>query len=84
MIERKATGAYNAHCLPNSLTMEHFLEECKSVNGSDAEFTWISEDFLLQENVAAWSDSRFGYRKKPHHIWKASCSSVPQRRSLPV
>ena len=30
MIERKATGAYNAHCLPNSLTMEHFPEECKS------------------------------------------------------
>ena len=56
MIERKATGAYNAHCLPNSLTMEHFLDECKSVTGSDAEFTWISEDFLLQENVAAWSE----------------------------
>ena|SRR5215217_1525234 len=56
MIERKATGAYNTHSLPNSLTMERFLAECKSVTGSDAEFTWISEDFLLQENVAAWSE----------------------------
>jgi 2'-hydroxyisoflavone reductase len=56
MIERKATGAYNTHGLPNSLTMQQLLEECKSVAGSDAEFTWISEDFLLQENVAAWSD----------------------------
>jgi 2'-hydroxyisoflavone reductase len=56
MIERKATGAYNAHSLPNSLTMERFLAECKSVTDSDAEFTWISEDFLLQEKVAAWSE----------------------------
>jgi 2'-hydroxyisoflavone reductase len=55
MIERKATGAYNAHGLPNTLTMQGLLEECKSITGSDAQFTWVSEDFLLQENVAAWS-----------------------------
>ncbi len=56
MIERKATGAYNAHGLPNSLTMQQLLDECKSVTGSDAQFTWVSEDFLLKENVAAWSE----------------------------
>jgi len=56
MIERKATGAYNAHGLPNSLTMQQLLDECKSVAGSDAQFTWVSEDFLLKENVAAWSE----------------------------
>lgn len=56
MIERKAAGAYNTHGLPNSLTMQQLLDECKSVTGSDAQFTWVSEDFLLQENVAAWSE----------------------------
>jgi 2'-hydroxyisoflavone reductase len=56
MIEHNATGAYNAHGLPNSLTMQRLLEECRSVTGSDAQFTWISEDFLLQENLAAWSE----------------------------
>jgi 2'-hydroxyisoflavone reductase len=56
MIERKATGAYNAHGLPDSLTMQQLLDECKSVTGSDAQFTWVSEDFLLKENVAAWSE----------------------------
>ena len=56
MIEGKATGAYNAHGAPNSLMMQHLLDECRSVTGSDARFTWISEDFLLQENVAAWSE----------------------------
>ena len=56
MIEQKATGAYNTHGLPNTLTMQQLLDECKSVTGSDAQFTWISEAFLLQENVAAWSE----------------------------
>lgn len=56
MIERKATGAYNAHNQPGSLTMQRLLEECKSASQSDARFTWISEDFLIQENVAAWSE----------------------------
>ncbi len=56
MIERRAIGAYNTHGLPNTLTMQQLLDECKSVTGSDAQFTWVSEDFLLQENVAAWSE----------------------------
>ena len=56
MIERKATGAYNAHGAPRTVTMETLLQECKSVSGSDAHFTWINEDFLIQENVAAWSE----------------------------
>jgi 2'-hydroxyisoflavone reductase len=56
MIERNATGAYNATGLPGRLTMGNLLEECKAVSGSNASFTWASEDFLLRENVAAWSD----------------------------
>lgn len=56
MIERKATGAYNTHGLPNRLTMQWLLDECKAVAGTDAQFTWATEDFLLQEKVAAWSE----------------------------
>jgi 2'-hydroxyisoflavone reductase len=56
MIERGATGAYNTHGLPKTLTMRQLLDECKLVTGSDAQFTWVNEDFLLQENVAAWSE----------------------------
>ena len=36
--------------------MERVLEECKTVSGSDASLTWVSDDFLLQEKVAAWSE----------------------------
>jgi 2'-hydroxyisoflavone reductase len=56
MIERRGTGVYNANGLPDSLTMERVLEACKAVSKSDASFTWASEDFLLQEKVAAWSE----------------------------
>jgi len=56
MIECKETGVYNANGLPNILTMENVIEECKTVSASDASFTWVSEDFLLQEKVAAWSE----------------------------
>lgn len=56
MIERRAVGVYNANGPPNSVTMQDVLEQCKSITDGDASFTWVSEDFLLQENVAAWSE----------------------------
>jgi 2'-hydroxyisoflavone reductase len=56
MIERHATGVYNANGAPNELTMGRLLQECKKATDSDASFSWVSEDFLLQEKVAPWSD----------------------------
>ena len=56
MIERNAAGAYNTHGVPNTLTMQGLLDECKNVSQSDALFTWASEEFLLEQQVAAWSD----------------------------
>ena len=56
MIERSAAGAYNTHGLPKSLTMQGLLDECKKVSQSDARFTWASEEFLLEQQVAAWSE----------------------------
>ena len=56
MAEQKASGAYNAHGVPGQITMQDLLEQCKLMSDSDASFTWASEDFLLQENIAAWSE----------------------------
>jgi 2'-hydroxyisoflavone reductase len=56
MIERNETGVYNANSLPNNLTMASVLEECKVVSASDASFTWVDDDFLVQEKVAGWSE----------------------------
>ena len=52
----EATGVYNANGLPNTLTMKDVLDECRTVSDSEASFTWASEEFLLQEQVAAWSE----------------------------
>jgi 2'-hydroxyisoflavone reductase len=56
MIERKETGVYNANGLPHNLTMDSMLQECKEVSDSDATFTWVSENFLLQEKVVPWAE----------------------------
>jgi 2'-hydroxyisoflavone reductase len=56
MIEQKATGIYNTTGLPYTLTMKSVLEACKMVSNSDASFTWLSDDFLLQEKVVPWGE----------------------------
>ena len=56
MIERKETGVYNANTLPYSWTMETVLEECKMVSASDASFTWVSDNFLMEEKIVPWSE----------------------------
>ncbi|MBE9141421.1 NAD-dependent epimerase/dehydratase family protein [Nodosilinea sp. LEGE 07088] len=56
-IEAKATGIYNnVNGMPSQLTMKTFLEQCKAVSNSDALFTWVSDEFLVQKQVAPWSE----------------------------
>ncbi|HXD31628.1 MAG TPA: NAD-dependent epimerase/dehydratase family protein [Pyrinomonadaceae bacterium] len=56
MIEQHEIGVFNASGLANDLTMASVLEGCKTVSNSDASFTWVSDDFLLQEHVAPWGE----------------------------
>lgn len=56
MTERRETGIYNANRAPEDVTMRKLLEECKAASNSDAVFTWVSEAFLHEEHVMAWSD----------------------------
>lgn len=56
MIPRKAAGVYNVNGASGTLTMEDVLEESRTVSESDAAFTWVNEEFLLQENVKAWGE----------------------------
>lgn len=56
VVEVGATGVYNAAGLEPRPSMGSLLETCRSVSGSDAHFTWMSEQFLLERNVGAWMD----------------------------
>lgn len=56
MVERGETGTYNVTGKPFEMTMGEMLEEIESVSGSNAEFVWVSEDFLKREKVGAWGE----------------------------
>lgn len=56
MVEEQKTGTFNATGPEAEVTMEQFLDECKAAIGSDAEFIWIDENFLLGHKVEGWSD----------------------------
>jgi 2'-hydroxyisoflavone reductase len=59
LMERKETGVYNVIGPANVLTMNDVLHASREISHSDASFTWASEEFLLRENVAAWSEMPF-------------------------
>ena len=56
LIRRGETGRFNATGPRRQLSMREFLETCRTVSGSDARFTWVSEGFLKEEGVTFWRD----------------------------
>ena len=38
------------------LTFSRLFDTCRTVSGSDARFTWVSEEFLLAEQVGPWME----------------------------
>jgi 2'-hydroxyisoflavone reductase len=56
MAEREQTGAYHTTGPDYPLTMGRVLEECQAVSGSRASLTWVSEQFLLDNEVKPWSE----------------------------
>jgi 2'-hydroxyisoflavone reductase len=55
MVEKRKTGVYNATGPDQPYTLRQVLEECRSVTGSDARFTWVDEEFILQRQVQPWT-----------------------------
>ena len=56
MVEEGKTGVYNATGPDYKLTFGEFLETCQAASGSEANFTWVSEEFLLTNDVKPWSE----------------------------
>jgi 2'-hydroxyisoflavone reductase len=55
-LEQGVTGVYNLVTSPDQFSFADLLTTCKAVSHSDASFTWVSEAFLAEHQVAAWSD----------------------------
>jgi 2'-hydroxyisoflavone reductase len=56
MAENRTAGIFNATGPARKLSMRELLEACRSASGSDASFTWVSDEFLKEAEVAGWSE----------------------------
>jgi nucleoside-diphosphate-sugar epimerase len=56
LAERRIGGTFNATGPEATLTMEHFLDTCREVAGSNARFLWLDEAFLLEQKVTPFSE----------------------------
>jgi 2'-hydroxyisoflavone reductase len=56
MIEAGQTGVFNATGPDYTLTFGELFRTTQNVSGSDASYTWVNKDFLLDAGVEPWSD----------------------------
>jgi 2'-hydroxyisoflavone reductase len=56
MAENRETGIYNATGPAKHIGMGGMLDGIKAALKSSANFTWVSEQFLTDQKVQAWSD----------------------------
>lgn len=54
--EQRLTGPYNAVGPADTLTMSAFLDACRKVAGTEATFTWVSDDFLNAHELRSLLD----------------------------
>jgi 2'-hydroxyisoflavone reductase len=56
MIDARRAGVFNASGPDYTLTMGDFLETCRDACDSDARFTWVGEQFLIERGVEPWGE----------------------------
>lgn len=54
LMENNTTGVFNATGPDYPLNMGTVLNACRDVSGSDAQITWVSEEFLQEQEVGSW------------------------------
>jgi nucleoside-diphosphate-sugar epimerase len=54
LCERGSSGTFNA--THPGLSWSELLDSCRAVSGSDAEVTWVPDDFLLAHEVGEWME----------------------------
>jgi 2'-hydroxyisoflavone reductase len=55
-INTTLNGAVNVLTVPGFTTMAELLDLCKEATGSDATFTWVDPEYLLNEKVEPWTE----------------------------
>lgn len=56
LAEERVTGVFNAAGPGSELTMGGCLEECRAATASDARFTWVDDEFLVERDVVPYTE----------------------------
>jgi 2'-hydroxyisoflavone reductase len=56
MAEAGTAGVFNVNGPDYPLGMQALLDACREASGSDAEFVWVSEKFLEENDVQPWME----------------------------
>lgn len=56
LMEKEITGPFNAIGPRRTLTMQQFLEECRTATRSNARLVWVSDKQLLHSQVNPWTE----------------------------
>ncbi|OIQ72490.1 NAD dependent epimerase/dehydratase family protein [mine drainage metagenome] len=54
--EKGTVGAFNAISASGHTNMEEVLEACRFITNSDAEFTWVTPEFVIEQGIQPWSE----------------------------
>ncbi|WP_204289612.1 NAD-dependent epimerase/dehydratase family protein [Microbispora amethystogenes] len=55
-LQRGTTGAFNVTAPRGHATFGEMLEACRTVTGSQAEFAWVDDAFLVEHDVRQWTE----------------------------
>ncbi|WP_433498849.1 SDR family oxidoreductase [Sphaerimonospora sp. CA-214678] len=55
-LENGITGTFNITAPKDHATFGGLLNACQAVTGSDAELTWVSDEFLIEQKVRQWTE----------------------------
>lgn len=56
MAEARQAGVYNVSGPQDELTMADLLDACKAASNSDAEFVWVDDQFLVEQEVTPFRE----------------------------
>jgi 2'-hydroxyisoflavone reductase len=54
LCEQRSEGPFNA--VNRDVTWGSLLETCRAVSGNDAQFVWVDEEFLIEQEVGQWME----------------------------
>jgi len=69
LVEERVTGVFNATGPEAPLTMQQIIETCQQVAGVPVQITWVNEEFLLENEIAPFTEMPLWL---PKEVWGMS------------